>query len=445
MAQTLLQPTEYTAIPLAVAHTNIAFAKTVDKSYGEKYFGKPVSLSGKPGQTIQIRLPNKYILRRGAAVNIQAQAEQSVGLTVATEIGIDTQFTDVENTLLVDDFFKRYGEPMGKTIATGEDSDGALQYYNIANSYLLDSTSIATGQGSILKLKQKLLEANIPVDDDINLTIPSMGEAVLAPLYMANFNPQGVISRIVEKGAMSGVAGVNWYMDQVMPVFTTGSATRSYGTVNTTITAEGASTIVLTAVGTGSNGTAAASVIKVGDVFTIGTAASNGVFTVNPETKLTTGALAMFTVIPQGTTSGSAGAGTFVVGATTPDQGYYNTSSGGVVTLTVSPVMYSSASYGLQNLSGLPQSTAAITWLGVASTRYAQCIMNHKTAIALAHVPMEQVGGMEICSNSKIDGMTLRYIRGFDITNGRKISRYDSLYGWLIVRPEWCGRLWIAV
>jgi hypothetical protein len=37
-------------------------------------------------------------------------------------------------------------------------------------------------------------------------------------------------------------------------------------------------------------------------------------------------------------------------------------------------------------------------------------------------------------------GISLRFVRGFDIINNRRISRFDVLWGAAVVKPEWCVR-----
>ncbi len=38
-------------------------------------------------------------------------------------------------------------------------------------------------------------------------------------------------------------------------------------------------------------------------------------------------------------------------------------------------------------------------------------------------------------------GVSLRFIRGYDITNNRRICRFDILAGFAALRPEWAVRV----
>jgi len=429
MSNSLLQPSEITRIPLMVAHSQIRFAKAVDRSYGEEFANSSKSMSGKIGKTLQIRLPNKYTVRTGTAMQVQAHSEQSTALTVGTEIGIDSEFYDSEEALLVDDYEKRYAEPMGKTIASQVDSDLAGMYTTIANASLIDTTSAATQTKSILEGKRKMNDALVPVDDKISLVMGSIGESYLAGQYTLQFNPQADIGKIFKEGRMSTLHGMSWYMDQNMPVMTTGTRTAASGTtVGATITTEGATALTLKN---------ASQTVVVGDVFTIGTTASNPVYSVNPETKASTGQLAQFVV-----QEGTDGANGYSASTKT-----YTLTAGGVsVNVFVNGgAIYSSTSLGLQNVSGLPQNTALCTFTGAPSTAYAQIVLLHQTAAALAMVKLPVWPNQGKMQRADYDGMSLRYWRNGDITNGRQLSRFDALYGKAMIRPEWAARLYLAV
>jgi hypothetical protein len=430
MANSLLQPNEITRIPLMVAHTNIKFAKAVDKSYGEEFANDTKSMAGKIGKTIQIRLPNKYTIRSGTAMQVQAHTEQSTALTVGTEIGIDSEFYDSEEALNVSDYEKRYAMPMGLGIAAEMDRDLASMYNLISNAVLLDTTSAATQVKTILQAKQKLIDANMPIDDKLSAVMGSAAEPFLASNLVTIYNPQPNISKVFKEGRVSDMHGMSWYTDQNMPIHTCGTRVAGSGTTcGATITAEGQTYINLK---NASNQT-----VAVGDVFTLGTTVSNPVYGVNPETKKSTGALAQFVVQP-----GTDGAQGYVASTQT-----YTLSAGGVnVNVFINGgAIYTSASLGLQNVLSMPASTALATFIGVASTAYSQIICLHETAAALASVKLPVWPNQGKMERSSYDGMSLRYWRNGDITNGRQLSRFDSLYGKAMPRPDWATRLYVAL
>ena len=431
MANSLLTPSEITRIPLMVAHSTCRFGKAVDKSYADEFANDSKSMAGKIGKTLQSRLPNKYLVRTGTAMQVQAHTEQSTALTVGTEIGIDSEFYDSEESLLVTDYEKRYAEPMGKTISSTVDADLASMYTLIYNAVLVDTSTQVNQVKTILQGKQKLNEALVPSNDALSLLIPPVAESYIAPQYTNLYNPQANISQMFTEGVISTANGMSWYMDQNMPVFTTGSrlaGTTAY--VGTTAT-EAATTLNIKNDGTHT--------IMVGDTFTI-----VGVNAVNPETKASTGSLAQFVVQPGGATGSPTG---WTANATYTGGGYYTFNNATNITINVDRPFYSSASGGLQNVTALPTAGATnyVTWLGTASTAYAQLVLLHKTAAAMAMVKLPVFPNQGKMIRSSYDGMSLRYWRNGDITNGRQLSRFDALYGKAMPRPEWAARLYLAI
>lgn len=160
---------------------------------------------------------------------------------------------------------------------------------------------------------------------------------------------------------------------------------------------------------------AAAPRLKKGDVFTIA-----NVNAVNPLTKQSTGLLRQFVVTADVSSDGSGNA-----------------------TIGIYPAIYSSASGALQNVSALPADNAAITVLGAANTVTPAQIVAHQDAFTLACVDMPLPKGMDMAAraSSKQAGLSIRFVRGFDITNDRFISRLDIVYGFAALYPEWSCRV----
>ena len=151
-------------------------------------------------------------------------------------------------------------------------------------------------------------------------------------------------------------------MSQSIKQFTTGSRTGTI-TVSSSVTTEGSTSIVLTGLGS--------TTIKAGDVFTIA-----NVYAVNPQTRESTGSLFQFVALADVTASTTA-------------------------TVTVA-AMYS-ATQALATVDALPVASAAVTFLGAASTQYAQNLIYHKDAIAFATADLLLPQGVDrksTCLNS---------------------------------------------
>jgi len=174
--------------------------------------------------------------------------------------------------------------------------------------------------------------------------------------------------------------------------------------VKTTITSEGASSIVLTQ---GSVTTT----IKAGDVFTVADC-----YAVNPQTRESTGSLFQFVALADAT----AVAGDW--------------------TVTVSPI-YSSAT-ALATVTALPVSGKTVTFLGAASSQYAQNLVYHKDAITFATADLLLPQGVDMAARSVHNGISLRVVRQYDINNDRMPCRVDVLYGFSTIRPQMACRIW---
>jgi len=220
------------------------------------------------------------------------------------------------------------------------------------------------------------------------------------------FNPTDTISKQFKNGMMgTGVLGYDEInMSQSIKVLTTG--TRTNGTVTSTVSTQGTSTLSLSGVG-------ASATIKQGEVFTIA-----GVFAVNPQTRESTGSLQQFVVTADAVASG-----------------------GGVASVTVFPAIYTSV-HALATVDAFPVATAAVTFVGSASSQYPQNLVYHKDAITFATADLLLPQGVDMASRAVHNGISLRMVRQYDINNDRMPCRIDVLYGYSVIRPQMAARIW---
>src|SRR4051812_39191495 len=100
MTNSLLTPTMVTREALRILHQKLNFVSRINRTYDDQF----AVVGGKIGSSLKIRLPNQYTLRTGATFTTQAVTETSVTLTVATQKGVDTEFTSADLALSLDDF-----------------------------------------------------------------------------------------------------------------------------------------------------------------------------------------------------------------------------------------------------------------------------------------------------------------------------------------------------
>jgi len=349
----------------------------------------------KIGSTLRIRLPDRALVTDGAALQVQDDQEQFTTLTVSSQKHIGVNFTTAELTMQLDDFAERVLKPRISQLASSIDADVANSFKNVYQSVGTPGTTPGTSL-VLLQAQQKLNEA---------AAVMPAANAALVEGMKGLFNPTSTISRQFKNGMMGeGILGLDEVnMSQSIKQFTTGSRTGTH-TVTTTVSSQGATTIAIT--GTGSQ------VIKQGDVFTIA-----GVYAVNPQTRESTGSLQQFVATADAT------------------------ASGGAYTVSVSPAIYTS-SQALATVDSFPQASAAVTFLGSASTQYPQNLVYHRDAISFATADLLMPQGVDMASRQVHNGISMRIVRQYDINNDRLPCRIDVLYGFSVIRPQMAVRLW---
>jgi hypothetical protein len=139
------------------------------------------------------------------------------------------------------------------------------------------------------------------------------------------------------------------------------------------------------------------------------------VFEVHPETKAVTSRLQQFVVAADATMTTTTGA------------------------ITVSPAMV--ATGAAQNINALPADTAAITFVGSASTGYEQEMAFHRDAFAFATAELVMPRGVDFAAREVFDGVSMRIVRAYDINHDLFPCRIDVLYGYKTIRPQMACRI----
>lgn len=402
MGNSILTIDMITRKALEILENNLVLTRTVNRQYDDSFAVE----GAKIGSTLRIRLPDRALVTDGAALQVQDDNEQFTTLSVSSQKHIGVNFTSAELTMQLDDFAERVLKPRISQLASSIDADVANSFKSVYNSVGTPGTTPATSL-VLLQAQQKLNE-NAAVMSPRYATVNPAANAGLVEGLKGLFNPTDVVSRQFKNGLMgTGVLGYEEIsMSQSIKQFSTGTFSRTASTtVGTTISAQGATTVVL------SQGSATTT-LKVGDVFTIGS-----VFSVNPQTRESTGALQQFVV-----TEDTAGvAGTY--------------------TVKVSPAIYTAAN-ALATVDTFPQSGAVVTFLGSASTQYPQNLVYHKDAITFATADLLLPQGVDMASRQVHNGISLRVVRQYDINNDRLPCRIDVLYGYGVIRPQMAVRMW---
>ena len=402
MANSLLTIDMITRKALEILENNLVITRTVNRQYDDSFAVE----GAKIGSTLRIRLPDRALVTDGAALQVQDDQEQKVTLTVSSQKHIGVNFTTAELTMQLDDFAERVLKPRISQLASSIDADVANAYSSIYQSVGTPGTTPATSL-VLLQAQQKLNESAAVMDPRYAVVNPAANAALVEGMK-GLFNPTSTISRQFKNGMMGeGILGLNEVsMSQSIKQLTTGTRVATAGFVKTTVSTQGASSIVLKTY-------AASATIKAGEVFTVADC-----YSVNPQTRESTGSLQQFVVTADATADGS-----------------------GDVTVSVSPAIYTS-SQALATVDSFPTADKAVTFLGAASTQYPQNLVYHRDAITFATADLLLPQGVDMASRQVHNGISMRIVRQYDINNDRMPCRIDVLYGYSAIRPAMACRIW---
>ncbi len=420
MANALLTSTVVTNEVLRIAHNSSAFLGNMNSDYKDGWTGQY-----KPGGTLKARRPVQFTHRTGATANIQDVTESSVDILVQPELGIDFAVSNYDlataigsNGAVDGEFKRRYLQPAGLKIAAILDYQIATIVKNGAFNVVGTPGTGPSTIADILNAKVPAQNQSVPPGDYFAALSPTANAAVVAGLATL-FNDQKALASQYKTGLIKTALGIDFLMSQNVPSHTVGplggvplvnGASQGLINASTTDNPYAATTSLIT------NGWTAAAAARLaqGDVFTIA-----GVNTVNPETKADMGALQNFVVTAAVSSDGA-----------------------GNLTAVISPAIIAGGAF--QNVTARPATGAALTIkTGAASTTYAQNVLWHRDSITFVSPKQELPGGMDMAYQASMadeGGLSLRFVRGFDITNNRFISRFDVLWGAAVTKPEWIVR-----
>jgi hypothetical protein len=387
MANSILTPTAVTREALRILHQKLNFVGSIVREYDDSF----AKTGAKIGDTLKIRLPNQYTVRTGATLSAQDTTESSVSLQVATQKGVDLNFTSVDLTLSLDDFSKRILDPAMSVLAANVEADAMNMYKDVYQS-IWNGGSAAT-YNKFLDARV-LLQRSLTPGNDRSANLNPLDTADVVKDTKTLFNNQEQIGKQYKEGYMGRAAGFDFAENTMWPSHTRGGSNTAYLTNGST--QSGATLVVDTG----------ATAPSQGDVFTIA-----GVYSVHPETKVSTGILQQFVV-------GS--------GATT-------------TSFPISPAIV--ATGATQNVSNTAADNSAISFLGTASTAVGTSLVYQKEAFAFATADLIMPSGVDFARREVLDGISMRIVRQYDINNDKFPCRLDVLYGYKTLRAQFAARL----
>jgi hypothetical protein len=402
MSNTLLTGTAITRKAMEILHSKCPIIANIKKPY-DAMFQSGGYDGQKAGPTIQIRKPVQVAGRETWAMDTQATVQEKVDLTIDQVRGADLDFEESELALEIDDFAERHIKPCISKVASMVETYCSTYIKN--NTYQIGGTAGTQPNTAqiFLDAKVKLHDQLIPDDSLMGIISPATQASFVGALTPLQVNPAATIGEMFKSGKISNALGIDWYMSNVLARHTCGTRT------NTTPVVSGATEgddgdVAITGAGTSPT-------YLVGDIVTFA-----GCYAINPETKQTLPYLKQF-VIDTATTCAAGGTGT----------------------LHITPTMVVSGPR--QNVSAYPTNGGAVTNVGTASYTYSNDLLLHPDAFAFASAPLSMPKGMDMIGQSELDGIRLRFMRGFDIINSKYVSRVDIFFGIAALRPEWATRV----
>ena len=394
MANTLLTPTAVTRGALAILHQKANFIGNINRQYDDSF----AKSGAKIGDSLKIRLPNQYTVRSGATLSTQDTTETSTTLQVATQVGVDLNFTSADLTLSMEDFSSRILEPAMSALAANIEATVYAGCYKAVNN-MIDGDAAAMAYDYMMQGRQRMNEELAPMDGDRTAIWSPYHARKLNVDLKGLFNDSAQVAKQYREGIVGRTGGFDHYENTHVGKHTTGTAAKTTGYLSNGATQSGAAITVDT--GTTS--------FLVGDVITFA-----GVNAVHPETKADLGRLAQFVVTANSGTS--------------------------VISLAISPAIV--ATGATQNVTTTVADNSAIVKVGAGANETLDTSMVfHKNAFTFATADLVMPQGVDFAAREVLDGISMRIVRQYDIANDKFPCRLDVLYGYKAIRPTWATRI----
>ena len=383
---------------------NIKALKLAENTYGREWKDKPDG--AQIGYTVQQRIPQRWRVKEGQALQQQAILNQTVPISLTNQLQVAMGWSSADSALLVEEVQSRYTKPAGEALANKCDNFFVEQvyksvYFNIGTpgSRISDNETWTNG---VAKLRA------FGVGSKLLAIIEPMQQSKLQASNMTSFNPSSTIGEIFREGFFGfGAFGVKeWAWDSNLPSFTTGTFTASTPLVAGA--SQSGSSLAIDGLGTYA--------FVEGDRFTI-----DGVYGVNPISYVSTGILQDFVI-----TAAVSGSST--------------------ATLSISPSIIASTDSQLQTVTALPANDAAISFKGATGTVGAtmaatatkiNLVANTEAfCFVSADLPVKLAGAVAgRTPGGATDKVSIRYVDQYNIQTDQLPRRMDCLVGAAPILP----------
>jgi len=367
----------------------LSFVKTIPRTYESSFKEDAPAI----GDTLRVPVPQHAVIRHGRVANPAPLKTIPRTVKIIDQVGFDLQYTSAELALDIEEFDRRYLSQQVADLAVSVEA--AVQ--QLAFDAIPNQTGVGSAQWTQLayaNLARKYIMDNGAGPSTMKMLTNSAAETTIVPALSGLFNAQKQIEVQYEDGVMGRAAGFDWASSTVSPIHVNGAGA-NYQVNGAT---ESGSQITLKT-GTGA--------ITKGTIITFA-----GATAVHPQTKVSLGYLRQFVV--------------------TADY------AGGAGDISIYPELVVSGSE--QNVTGYPTNSGAVTIVEAAGSTYGGSMAYRPEAFAFVTVDLPELNGWKT-SRRQFEGVSMRVTEGSSLVNDMNLTRFDIMYGFGALRPEWACRI----
>ena len=431
MANQILTDDKINREALRILHENLTFTTSINTQYDSSF-----STGGaKIGDSMRIRKPARYITRDGKALSTQDHRETNTQLTLTRQKGVDIEVSSSDLTLGLDDFSDKIVKPAMAQLASAIEADVLSVTQSIGQTVLTTGLTFE----DVVTAQALMYNQTTPMDDQWNMMVDPLMQVNVVNELKGLFQDSKEISDQYKKGYMGVTGGYTWFQSARIP--TQEILGSNAGDTATGDFTQGGDTLAVTALAGG---------LKAGQTFTVA-----GVFEIHPETKKVYPTLKKFVVAedvaPAGTSikyfaindysnADTVGAGESSTRLYPRGLEYGQKSYAVPVTITTNDDKFNAAQ---ANQSTLVATGAALVFLGdtPGAGFLPQSVGFHKDAFTVGFADLVLPKGTDMAARHVYDNISMRMVRDFDISTDNFPMRFDVLYGYQTLRPEYACRI----
>lgn len=417
MANRFLDATEYSKAFLILVKNELVAGRLITGMFRDE-------VTDENGLSINVKRPPRFVAKDGATLQEQDIITGSVNVEVDQYKNVHFSVTDLQAVESFNDLMRN------ETMMSAASEIAQVIDGDILEAMDLFYSSVGTPGttiGSPVQFNEvhvRLMEMAVP-NESLNAIVSFRdGAAIRGNLQATDI--MGINRSALEKTRIPIISEIMLFASNNLRTVTSGTRLQNTGPAvmgaNQTsnyIATKDTNTQTLTVDGLGADAT-----VSRGEIFTIA-----GVNAVNPRNRQQLDYLQQFVVTADATANSS-----------------------GEASLVISPPLYvagtgtetedQNANTAFQNVNAVPADNAAITFYNAPGARAQTRAAFHKRAISLVSARLEMpMTGEASYANDRDTGISIRYWRGSDISNGKHIHRFDCIYGVQNIQPALGSRV----